>query len=41
MKSPVRFALVACTATDAHDVAHRVPRRIWNEWGMILLKEEP
>jgi protein-tyrosine phosphatase len=24
--------LVACTATDAHDAAHRAPCRIWNEW---------
>ena len=33
--------LIACTATDAHDTIHRVPCRIWNEWGMSLLKEEP
>ncbi len=33
--------LIACTATDAHDMAYRVPRRIWNEWGASLLKEEP
>lgn len=32
--------LIACTATDAHDAVHRVPRSIWNEWGMSLLKEE-
>jgi protein-tyrosine phosphatase len=32
--------LIACTATDAHDTAHRPPRSIFNEWGEILLKEE-
>jgi protein-tyrosine phosphatase len=32
--------LIACTATDAHDATHRVPRSISNEWGEILLKEE-
>jgi protein-tyrosine phosphatase len=32
--------LIACTATDAHDTAHRAPRSIWNEWGMCLLREE-
>ncbi|RIE08082.1 MULTISPECIES: tyrosine-protein phosphatase [Candidatus Cryosericum] len=30
--------LVACTATDAHDAAHRAPRSIWNKWGASLLK---
>ena len=32
--------LIACTATDTHDAAHRAPCRIQNEWGMSLLKEE-
>ena len=32
--------LIACTATDAHDAFHRVPRSIWNEWSESLLKEE-
>lgn len=32
--------LVDCTATDAHDASHRVPRSIWNEWSESLLKEE-
>jgi hypothetical protein len=32
--------LIACTVTDAHDAAHRVPSSIWNEWGESLLKEE-
>jgi len=31
--------LVACTATNAHDAAHRVPCGIWNEWGTSPLKE--
>lgn len=31
--------LIACTATDAHDAAHRVLHSIWNEWGMSVLKE--
>jgi len=29
--------LVACTARDAHDAIHRVPRSIRNEWSMSLL----
>ncbi|RIE15993.1 tyrosine-protein phosphatase [Candidatus Cryosericum septentrionale] len=29
--------LVACTATDAHDATHRVPRSICNEWSESLL----
>jgi len=29
--------LVACTATDAHDVSLRPPRGIWNDWGRELL----
>jgi protein-tyrosine phosphatase len=33
--------LIACTATDAHDATHRVPRGIWNSWGTSLLKEPP
>ena len=28
---------VTYTATDAHDATLRVPRSIWNEWGMSLL----
>lgn len=31
--------LVAGTATDADDAAHRVLHSIWNEWGMSVLKE--
>jgi len=31
--------LIACTATDAHDAARRVPSSIWNEWGVSLMKE--
>jgi protein-tyrosine phosphatase len=30
--------LIACTATDAHDVAHRMPRSIWNGWAMGTLR---
>lgn len=29
--------LIACSATDAHDAALRVPRSIRNEWGMSLV----
>lgn len=32
--------LIACTATDAHDVHHRAPRPIWNEQEIGVLKEE-
>jgi protein-tyrosine phosphatase len=32
--------LIACTATDAHDAAYRAPQRIWNEWGITLVREE-
>jgi len=31
--------LISCTATDAHDVAHRVPRGVWNDWGKDLVEE--
>lgn len=31
--------LIACTATDSHDMVRRVPRSIWNEWGTSLLEE--
>ena len=32
--------LIACTATDAHDVHHRGPRSIWNGQEIDALKEE-
>jgi len=31
--------LIACTATDAHDAAHRGPWSVWNEWSPSLLTE--
>jgi protein-tyrosine phosphatase len=31
--------LVTCTATDAHDVADRAPRSIWNRWSESLLRD--
>lgn len=36
----VAHKLIACTATDAHDVHHRAPRPIWNEQEISVLKEE-
>ena len=26
--------LVVCSATDAHDAAHRIPCSTWSDWGM-------
>jgi len=40
-KGLVDRGLIGCTATDAHDATHRVPRAIWNEWARSLLREVP
>lgn len=31
--------LIACTATDAHEVGHRIPCSICNEWSPDFLEE--
>lgn len=36
----VERGLIACTATDAHDVKTRAPQEVWNPMGTALVKKE-